>query len=1056
MDTKNYSLEKHLKKLSENDDESELLYATWIKNWKNLSKALQTIVSYFPHFSDHGIEHTKTLIKGIEDLLGRERIEKLGVTDTFLILMSALTHDIGMYLSYAYLEEEWKKPEMKGTLEKYANGSDRQISQAATLLLKLRRGPDNPAKGFQWAMEVRNAVTLIVAQQMRLGHPERSRDYLLKDSLVKELANNFHMDDLPKRYLSLIADVAYLHGADFDEVLHLPFEENGVSGDKAHPRFVACMIRLGDLLDMDSDRFNLYSLATLKEIPESSKVHYDKHGEVEHFLNSPEGIEVTFDCQTDASFRVACELVDMLKKEVEKQSHFWDDIVPEDLGGASPKLRNEMVKFKGSETNPDLRNLRFDISGQRTFEMLKGGAIYKNPGRVFIREIVQNALDATKLQIWEDMGKGYHLPYHLGNPERDIKCVEDIKFTSDIPAWVYEKYPVHLNVEYDDTKEVVRVVCEDWGTGISEESLIRMTNQVGASRKADKEYNETIKQMPYFLQPTAAFGLGLQTVFYVTDEFTVETHYPGEPTRRIVFRSSVDGSYCAIKDEGFDFKRTVEGTNKGKTVAHGTTVTIEIGKKHFGELFEISDEQVKELEKDTAGFLYYIPEEIDSYVKGCFSGIEFVPILYKSPFMSDRLGADEEMKELEFLSEEEHFRVYRHDGGYNDKFYIEENKFGSILNVGFAISEYYSFNDLCLRGVRVDNVGFSYLGDHFMGITWNLFSREADQLVTISRDSLLPKGKEWCTSTINSLMRDIIRLTYKKLQDECEECSDESEKERLLDQYFNLCVVNWNLPEPLELDYQLLDDLTLDEEAYSDGEGNAIKASDLFKAPVLITSDANGVTHKMVKKVARNLGCVFLGRYSIVPDGFVCSVVYTLGVRKAGGMFYQLKKQDEAVPLFVEMRGDWRVHNSRHHIYDGRFFIRCQPGFSEYKKIVVGEDAPLLGYYKPYHGNCWIYPFEELTDKDEALRREELYNKLKDGYIKELVPDYIVKLIQKYNALKNDKLTEEEIYDEYIRMILDFKYGREMILDFTNESEEILMGMRWKRSKESWITDNGM
>ncbi|GEM_PF-1362590 len=1035
MDTKNYSLEKHLKKLSENDEESELLYATWIKNWKNLSKALQTIVSYFPHFSDHGIEHTKTLIKGIEDFLGWERIEKLGVTDTFLILMSALTHDIGMYLSYAYLEEEWKKPEMKGTLEKYANGSDRQISQAATLLLKLRRGPDNPAKGFQWAMEVRNAVTLIVAQQMRPGHPERSRDYLLKDSLVKELAKNFYMDDLHECYLSLIADVAYLHGADFDEVLHLPFEENGVSGDRAHPRFVACMIRLGDLLDMDSDRFNLYSLATLKEIPESSKAHYDKHGAVEHFLNSPKGIEVTFDCQTDASFRVACELVDMLKKEVEKQSHFWDDIVPEDLGGASPKLRNEMVKFKGSETNPDLRNLRFDISGQRTFEMLKGGAIYKNPGRVFIREIVQNALDATKLQIWEDMGKGYHLPYHLGNPERDIKCVEDIKFTSDIPAWVYEKYPVHLNVEYDDTKEVVRVVCEDWGTGISEESLIRMTNQVGASRKADKDYGKTVKDMPYFLRPTAAFGLGLQTVFYVTNEFTVETHYPGEPTRRIVFRSSVDGSYCSIEDEDFDFKRTVEGTNKEKPVAHGTTVTVEIGKEHFGELFEISDEQVKELEKDPAGSVYYIPEEIDLYVDLCFSGMGFVPIMYKSPFMSDRLGADEEMKELEYLSEEDHFRVYRYR--YDNRFCIEENKSGSILDVGFE----RALSDPHLRGVRISvdfDDSFSYLGDYFMGIKWNLFSREADQLVTISRDNLLPKGREWCTSTMNSLMRDIIRLTYKKLYDECKECSDKSEKEDLLEQYFHLCLVNWNLPEPLEVDYQLLDDLMLDKKDYFDEEGNAIKASDLFKAPVLITSDGS-ITREMVKNVVPKQGWVYVEDDKILPDGFVCSVVYAGIVRGDSHVYYQLKKQDEAVPLFVEMKGDWRVYDSG--------YYSCFHGFSKYNKIVVGGDAPLLGYKKPCHGNCWIYRFDRLKDKDKVLGREELYNKLKDGYIKELVPDYIVKLIQKYNALKNDKLTEKEIYDEYIRMILDSRFGSEENTD-GNEVKKRVVKKRVVKKKE--------
>ena len=57
------------------------------------------------------------------------------------------------------------------------------------------------------------------------------------------------------------------------------------------------------------------------------------------------------------------------------------------------------------------------------------------------------------------------------------------------------------------------------------------------------------------------------------------------------------------------------------------------------------------------------------------------------------------------------------------------------------------------------------------------------------------------------------------------------------------------------------------------------------------------------------------------------------------------------------------------------------------------------------------------------LEREEMRLKLEKGYIKELVPEYLVKLIQKNNALKNDKLTADEIYNEYIRLILDAHYG---------------------------------
>ena len=1060
MATKNYTLEKHLETLSKDDEKVKQLFATWTQNKNHLPDALGTIGTIFPHYSKHDITHSIRLIDNVQRFLGAERINQLGATDTFLILMAALTHDLGMYLSFDMLKKEWEKPEMEDRLKKYTKEADPQIKHASTLLLNYRCRQDDPEKGFAWALELRNAVTLISAQMMRGEHAKRSKEYIEnEEGVFAKMANHFYMDDYSMRYKLLLANVAQLHCEGFDEVMNLHAEEDGVGDDTVHPRFIACLIRLGDLLDMDSDRFNDFSLSTIEEIPESSKAHYDKHMSLEHQKISSYGIEFTMNCKTDASYRVACELEKMLKEEVEKQHLHWSSIAPDDLGGNPPEIHQNSLKilFDGKETRPELRNLRFNISGQRTFEMLKGGAIYKNPGRVFIREIVQNALDATKLQIWKDMD--YFFPYHLENPERDIKCVDDIKFTSDIPAWVYEKYPIHLNVEYDDKKEVVRVVCEDWGTGISEESLIRMTSQVGASRKADKDYNETIKQMPYFLQPTAAFGLGLQTVFYVTDEFTVLTCCPGKSPSKITFRSSVDGSYCSLEDENIVFERSIEDTDRKKSVTHGTTITIEIGKEHFGELFEISEEQVKELDKDPAGCLCNIPEGIDLYVKDSFRGMEFVPIKYKSPFLSKRLGEDEEMKELEFLSEEEHFRVYMYDDGLAC-FYIEENKFGSILDIDF--SKKYYFNDFCLRGVSIDD-GFSYLGDHSMCIRWNLFSRESDQLVTISRDNLLPKGNEWCTNTMNSLMRDVIRLTYRKLHDKCEECSSESEnneliiidtevfepliidpedfepadssseseKKELLQQYFNLCLVNWNLPEPIKVDYQILDNLKLDKKDYSDMWGNVINASDVFNASVILTSrDRRSLylynnAYQVIRSAELNYWSflcrkfIFVRRYEVIPDGFVCSVVYRNEMVKQDLGFYQLEKLNISVPKFVEMRDSWTTDLGWH--YSGSY--RLYNGFIGYKKIVVGEEAPLLGYEKPFHGNCWIYPFGEIPREDRLLRREKMYNKLKYGYIKKLVPDYIVKLIQKYNVLKNNNLTEDEIYDEYIRMILDFTFG---------------------------------
>ena len=1019
LDTKNYSLEKHLEALCAADPDYNLLLAAWRLNKKNLPNALSTIASYFPHYSRHDDSHSMTLLDNVQLLLGRDRVERLGPTDTFLILMAGLTHDLGMYMSYTFLEEEWNKPQMADLLRTYASSADKQISDAANLLLNQRLRPDDPAKGFKWALELRNAVTLIIAQQMRGGHGDRSKDYLnKKDDLFAKMAHDFYCDAFPSRYLSLLADVAHLHGANFGELMELPHEDDGLRGDKVHPRFIACMIRLGDLLDADSNRFNDFTLSTLKEMPESSKAHFDKHQAVKHLLISPDGIEAELDCPTDASYRVARELFDMLEKEVEKQSQNWKRIAPADLGGLPPVLHNDSIKiyYKGAKTRPELRNLRFDISSKRTFEMLKGGAIYKNPGRVFIREIVQNAMDATKLQIWKDMD--YFFPYHLTNPERDIRSAADIKFASDVPQSIYERYPINLKVEYDEEKQVVRVVCEDWGTGISEESLIRMTSQVGASRKADRDYEAMVEKMPYFLQPTASFGLGLQTVFYVANEFTVDTHYPGEPTRRIVFRSSVDGSFCSIEEENIDFKRPIPGTEQTKAVSHGTTVTIEIDPKHFGEFFELDRDDLDELMKSMDSVPYYIVSKVESYINDTFEHVENIPILYTSAYQTKVFGKEEKGDKYEFLSEEQHFRVgWKWDDDGTLLFRIEENKFGSEIVV--------SFDPLGCRLLFRD-IPISSDLDFIFARKWSLFYRQADKFVTISRDRLLPQGRDRLKKTWDVLSPDILRLVYPKLFENCKEACENNDdnKHSLKRQYYGFCRENWISPKPINVDYQPLNDFLLIKDVFIKMDGNDVTAKELFEARKLVYFNSPGVDITEEREKLKNY--LSLSDYTILcsmyaspfPETFVCRRIVTAGVRIA----YALETNAET-PQFVEIdTNDIKAYYDDYH-YEILY------GLKEYKIIVVGKgSAPQLGYSISEYGNCGIYPMPvdnaKYIDADgNELEREEMRLKLEKGYIKELVPEYLVKLIQKNNALKNDKLTADEIYNEYIRLILDAHYG---------------------------------
>ena len=267
METDNYSLEKHLEAICNDDKDYEILIAVWRLNKENLAAALKNIASVFPHYSQHDISHSITILDNIQRLLGRDRVERLGATDTFLLLMSALTHDLGMYMTYEMVEKEWGKPEIKKLIESYAKSSDKIIASAANLLQEHYTRPANVAEGFKWALAVRNAVTILLAHQMRRGHGDRSAELLEKSDFFRENASRFHFESLPERYLTLIAQVAHLHGTDFNEVMNLPQKATGFKSDFVHPRFIASMIRMGDLLDIDNNRFNPYSLAMVKDVP---------------------------------------------------------------------------------------------------------------------------------------------------------------------------------------------------------------------------------------------------------------------------------------------------------------------------------------------------------------------------------------------------------------------------------------------------------------------------------------------------------------------------------------------------------------------------------------------------------------------------------------------------------------------------------------------------------------------------------------------------------------------------------------------------------------------
>ena len=1021
---KNYTLEKHLRFLSSTDKDYELLYSIWDLNKKNLSQGLNLVSNTFPHYSAHDISHSMTIINNIQCLLGEERIRHLGATDTFLILMACLTHDIGMILTYKIIEEEWGKDNFRNVLENLALNNDSVVSKNAKLLLSYNRNLGNQkSDNFKWALEIKNAVIVLTAEIFRSKHAKQSANYLLSNEEFKRLADNFYSEQLPNRFIELLATIALLHGENFNDVMtRLYPKANGYKGDYIHPRFIACMIRLGDLLDFDDNRFNTFSIASIKDMPEVSALHQQKHASVRHMLISPTAIEAELDCSEEDVYRIARIWFDWLEEEVNNQSREWSNIVPPDLGGLPPIISKDSIRvlYKGIQASSDLLNLKFSMSQKKMFSILRGGGIYKEPGFAFIREIVQNAFDASKLQMWNDINNGIYNSYF----EADGKDRDSIQFPDDINHTVYKQYPIDLSIRWlDEKRNILHVECKDRGTGISEAALLRMTKYVGESYSGDYGYAENYQKMPFWLRPTAAFGIGLQSIFFVSSSFEIETTFSGEKSKRIIFRSAADNQYCSIVEENIKNER-------------GTIIKVDIQKEKFSELFgnSFSWDILGSVDvfKGNGDDLYLA--KIDNFVKKTFSHIHNNCFNYYTVNQERCFRRSVNIESFKYNSDN---GIYRYTYEYIDGFLIfkfYEKEYGSSFILWFNQNMkdlHYLPQRLLLRDVLVSNAKLSYWKTSYLGFEWNLNNQTTDKIVDLSRDNLTYKGKQWITETLlDKLLPESILLINKIFVDELEK--DNSEAKALEIQYFNYCLTAFacgcnirKLPK-IELPLYIV--------SYNK---SSITADKLFEADTIILIEgfkARGIDNLIFpsekeriessnEELLNNQIVVWGDNYLHTALMFNYACVKILKYESECKIYELKRKTDEHVaPQLIECDKNYLkqleeggFHNcSRNAIY----------GLKDYENIVV-KKSWISGFENfPDFCTCCIYsPFSkkeqvnELLDSVKEMPNQDINKYILKNYELYITP-YMRRIVKENNI--NPNITEEQIKDGYLSLIHDF------------------------------------
>jgi hypothetical protein len=593
-------LERHLAGWAAQDRRYNYIHARWITAKERYTPLLAATTHAYPGYSLHDASHSVAIISAIEKLLGHERIALLSPTDTWLLLECAYAHDRGMVKSAEELFGDWLND--AETLNHWIQNDvskDRNLwSQLEFIYPLLKRLADQRGSKLDipyfiryseqdsdqlftlydnerpnWPIMLRNALSSLAQAYHRSNHAKDSADMLLRDAdRPHALIDIYHDPIIEPRLLRLIPEIAAFHGKKREDLFE-KFEQVtlGVGNDDAHPRFVAELIRVGDLLDLDTNRFNGYITEVTGNVDRSSLVHKIKHSGIVSLDIRPERIYVGARYSKslvqrvkravlppnshDAIYSDAQLLTDgikamlawlkWLKQEIEFFTVNWHSIVPDGFSGAAPAFDNRVFR-EAQATTLDEIDLRYEINTRRAAELIEGTNMYRNPGLVFLRETVQNAVDISKRQLFYDIRSGHFEPLLVtkeGMQWRDC-CPRDLvhpfEFLFHIEKAI-KRYAIEVDVKrsgppakpacrdaikesckpsFPAKQESIVISIRDHGTGISIKKLEDM-RYVG--NIFDREFLKIYTLMPAWFRPTGSFGYGMQSIFRNVRSFCIKT-----------------------------------------------------------------------------------------------------------------------------------------------------------------------------------------------------------------------------------------------------------------------------------------------------------------------------------------------------------------------------------------------------------------------------------------------------------------------------------------------------------------------------------------------------
>lgn len=750
---------KHLKKKTEEDSNTRILMSQWEFDEKLVGKSLENVGSYYPHFSSHNESHSQQILVNIERLLG-SNIEKLTATDTWLILEAAYWHDIGMLFNADEVQKVFEENDFKEYVESLANDNTQDLHEFAKVWHedgwnKALVNHSDPHTGVEKYRQM-------IAEWYRRGHAKNSNSVVM-DPFEKLGISSPRTELLPKRIYRYLGQICWAHGLGFDDYVMktLPFRQTGMGTENCHPRFVACLLRLGDLFDIDDNRFCPVMARQVGNMPSFSETHKHKHQAIREFQLDNETVSITAICSTEMTYIECRNWFDWIREEIQNQMSQWKNIVPSRDFGLLPTINKLDVEMTDKKVLLNDKPMKFSLDERSAIELLQGNNLYKDDMSIY-RELIQNAIDATMIRVWLEHGQEHStkkLPENA-NPY-DAETRE-----------LFTDYPIILDckkVADDEDSTLWEFSIEDNGVGISRTDLEYMQKIAGS--KNNKEKQKIIRQMPEWMQPSGEFGIGLHSAFLLMKDLPAEQQKITVLTKsrltheslKLELHSPLSGKagYCFI-------------TKVDDLKSYGTKLIVN----------EVFEKDIKEFLKDEV-FVYskhIQPSALYNYQLGSYGALEEIFSIFRkisNPVVNFN------------LSEKINTIIEKSNSSLNKFTYNNESMDSSVYwditsksaikikilneldydNSLFPFSKFPSRNlKISYKGQYIDSVYTSdrhsldnsnFLQYPFIEYSLDIYDVNASQILTLSRDNI--NNKEALLDKLENMLDSLeIAITENK------------------------------------------------------------------------------------------------------------------------------------------------------------------------------------------------------------------------------------------------------------------------------------------------------